>query len=164
MFRGSLAWVGVTVPNAAFVTLTFGAPNQGVLNRLNASNRACSRMFAGRANVLKNEKSINIRDLFLRLGERITDQELQSSREAFVQAELERVVIVHAAAMPRRTTVAAKKVSTAATNRLLIAARPGNPRPPRSFRMVVIIPPCTKETSHEQLTIVASHLALKGVD
>ena len=60
MFRGSLAWVGVTVPNAAFVTLTLGAPNQGVLNRLNASNRACSRMFAGKTNVLKNEKSINV--------------------------------------------------------------------------------------------------------
>jgi hypothetical protein len=87
-------------------------------------------MFAGSANVLKNEKSINIRDLFLRLGRTYNWQELQSSREAFVQAELERVVIVHAAAMPRRTTVAAKKVSTAATNRLLIAARPGNPRPP----------------------------------
>src|SRR5687767_7773399 len=57
MLRGSFAWVGATVPKAAAVTLVFGAPNQVVLNRLNASNRACRRMVRGSSKVLNTEKS-----------------------------------------------------------------------------------------------------------
>ena len=46
-------------PNAALVTLVFGAPNHGVLNRLNDSSRTCSRMRDGSAKVLNSEKSIS---------------------------------------------------------------------------------------------------------
>ena len=36
-----------------------GAPNQGVLNRLNDSTRTCSLIVAGSVNVLNSEKSIS---------------------------------------------------------------------------------------------------------
>src|SRR4029453_15330792 len=48
------------VPNAALVTFVFGAPNQGVLKKLNASKRACRAIVPGSANVLNSEKSTSV--------------------------------------------------------------------------------------------------------
>src|SRR4051794_14452613 len=71
MLRGSLAWLGATVPNAVEVTSVFGAPNHGVLNRLNASNRACSCRLAGSRKVLNNEKSISVGRLVRTVSRRV---------------------------------------------------------------------------------------------
>src|SRR5687768_2770228 len=60
MLRGSFACVGATVPKAGAVTFVFGPPNHGVLRRLNASPRTCSRSRPDRLNVLNIEKSTSV--------------------------------------------------------------------------------------------------------